>query len=104
VGAPSLRAGERAIFFLKRDRRNAWRPVGLLLGVYAIRTDAQTGALLVNPPLVAGVTADTGAVVRGDVRRTPMTTEAFGSLVRAVAASRPPATVVGARPGPGSGR
>jgi len=87
AGGPKLRVGERAVLFLKRDRQNLWRPVGLSLGIYPIRTDVATGDALINPPLVAGQTADEGTVVRGDERRKPMAPAEFASLVRLVMAA-----------------
>lgn len=88
VGAPTLRAGESALLFLKRDGRNAWRPVGLSMGVIPIHADAQTGAPVVTPPVVSGYTADVGRVVRGDARRKPMPASSFESLVRVVIAAQ----------------
>ena len=86
VSAPVLRVGQRALFFLKRDGRNAWRPVGLSMGVVPVHSDAVTGAAVVNAPAVLGQTADAGLLVRGDSRRSTMPVGSFESLVRLVMA------------------
>jgi hypothetical protein len=91
VGAPTLRPGDRAVFFLKRDRANStWQLVGLSMGIYRVQTASSGGVDVINPPPVLGQTADAGAVVRGDVRRRPMGVSEFESLVRVVMAG--PAT------------
>jgi len=89
VGSPSLAAGQHGVFFLKRDSNNAWRPVGLAMGIYAIRAAPISGVPVVEPPLVSGRTAAIGTVVRGDSRRRLMAVSEFESLVRAVSAVQP---------------
>jgi len=86
VGAPQFRAGQRAVFFLHRGADDFWRPVGLTMGVYALRVEARTGRAVVNPPLLAGTTAPLGRVLRGDIRRTVMPVQEFESIVRLVVA------------------
>jgi hypothetical protein len=93
-GAPTLREGDQAVFFLMRAADNGWHPIGLSMGVYRVRTDARTGVPIVNPPLVAGVTASSGPVVRGDARRQPYTVSEFESLVRLVMLTKTPSTPV----------
>jgi len=88
VGAPTLVAGEHAVFFLRRDRSGSWRPVGLSMGVYPVRADRQTGRGVVAPPAVAGWTASVGPVVRGDTRRQTVSVQEFESMVRLIAAGR----------------
>jgi len=95
VGAPTLRANERAVFFLVRDSDGAWRPVGLSSGIVAVGDLTPGGRAVVRPPVVAGRTASVGPVIRGDVRRGPMPIEEFESLVRLIVAGR----LAGARPG-----
>lgn len=97
VGAPVLRVGEQAVFFLKRDGRNAWRPVGLSMGVVQVRGDALTGAPVVTAPVVPGQTADAGPVRRGDARRSTMGVASFESLVRVVMAGQTAAASPSAR-------
>jgi hypothetical protein len=87
VGAPTFHVGERAVFFLKPGADNTLRPVGLTMGIYQIHADPQTGQAVVDPPLVAGRTASTGPVVRGDARRRPMPVQEFESLVRLLLAA-----------------
>ena len=81
VGAPVLKPGQQAVFFLKRDGRNNLRPVGLSMGIFQVRADEATGAAVVNPPISSGQTADVGPIVRGDARRKPMAVPSFESLV-----------------------
>ena len=97
VGAPVLRAGQQAVFFVKRDDRNTWRPVGLSMGVVPVRGDAVTGAPVVAPPVVLGQTTDAGPVVRGDARRKTMGVASFESLVRLVMAGQSAAVSRGTR-------
>lgn len=96
IGAPTLRPGQQALFFLKRGADNRLRPVGLGMGIFAIHAAPGTGQPVVNPPLVVGRTASAGAVLRGDPRRRSMTVQEFESLVRLVMAGRRPG-----RPGRG---
>lgn len=89
VGAPDLRVGEEAMFFLKRGADGAWRPVGLSMGVCAVHPDAVTGRPVINPPVLAGTTATVGQrVTRGDARRKPMSVQEFESMVQLVVAAR----------------
>ena len=83
-GAPTLRAGDQAVFFLKRAADNGWHPIGLSMGIYRVHPDPKTGLPVINPPLVAGETASAGRVVRGDTRRQPFAVSEFESLVRLV--------------------
>jgi hypothetical protein len=91
VGAPTLRPGQRAVFFLARDRDHAWRPVGLSAGVVSIRTEPLTGRLLVQPAVAAGYTTLIGPIQRGDPGRRSLAVDEFESLV-ALVASLPAAT------------
>lgn len=76
IGSPTFAVGDEAYFFLKRTAAGPLWPVGMSAGVYRV-----AGA--VNAPIVAGVTATAGAnVVRGDIRRKPMASGEFASLVR----------------------
>jgi hypothetical protein len=85
TGAPTLRVGEEAVFFLKRDRENAWRPIGLTQGIYRVQAEPVSGRPVVRPPVVAGRTAPlSGRTVRGDPRRTLLPVSEFESLVRLV--------------------
>jgi len=88
IGAPSFAAGQNAVFFLSRDGSGFWRPVGLSMGVYRVRADRTSGMPVVAPPAVAGWTASTGRVVRGDTRRQTVPVQEFESMVRLIAAGR----------------
>ena len=96
VGAPELRVGEQAVFFLRRGPDNLWRPVGLSMGVCAVHADSTTGRPVIDPPILAGRTATAGQrVTRGDPRRRPMSVQDFESLVQLVInerAARPAVT------------
>ena len=89
VGAPVVTVGQAGVFFLKRDASlNAWRPVGLGMGIYAVQAEPATGRPVVSPPLVTGQTAAAGVVVRGDRARRYMSEPEFESLVRVVMAGQ----------------
>jgi hypothetical protein len=88
VGAPVLRPGERALFFLWRGPDSLWRPVGLSMGVYAVHNDPRTGQPLVRPPIVPGRTTSIGPIVRGDPRRKLLPIQEFESLVQLIIAGR----------------
>ena len=98
-GAPSFAQGDLAVFFL--TARGARLPVttGLTQGIYRVQRDAASGEMLVVPPIAEG----TGRIVRGDLRRKPVSLAAFESSVRAalrLAQGRPErsrGTVAGAR-------
>ena len=82
TGAPVMRVGEHAVFFLKRGPGNALWPVGLAQGIYRISASASTVGM-VHAPVLPGVTTNAvGPVIRGDVRRKPLPVTEFESLVR----------------------
>jgi hypothetical protein len=87
VGAPTLRAGDRAVFMLKQDPQQFWRPVGLSSGIHRVRTDAASGRQLVTPPFIAARSA-AGPIVRGATSRQPMRVEDFEALVRTLSQDR----------------
>ena len=91
AGAPTLKTGDHAVFFLKRAADNGWHPTGLSMGIYRVNVDARTGVPTIKPPLVAGETAAEGRVVRGDTRRQPYSVGEFESLVRLVMLTKVPA-------------
>jgi hypothetical protein len=98
VGAPVMRVGEQAVFFLKRGPGNSLWPVGLGQGIYRMSVPAGGSAAggagagagaggstvaMVHAPVLAGVTTNAvGAVVRGDARRRSLPVTEFESLVR----------------------
>lgn len=83
-GAPVMRVGEHAVFFLKRGPGNSLWPVGLAEGIYRVGTGGAGGAVgMVHAPVLPGVTTNAvGPVVRGDVRRKSLPVTEFESLVR----------------------
>lgn len=84
VGAPVMRVGDQAVFFLKRGPANTLWPVGLAQGIYRV-AGVGGGGGLVHAPVLAGVTTNAvGAVVRGDSRRKALPVTEFESLVRLV--------------------
>lgn len=86
TGAPVMRVGDRAVFFLKRGPGNAFWPVGLSQGIYRV-TMSGGGSGAIAAPIVSGVTTNaSGPVVRGDARRKALPVAEFESLVRLVVA------------------
>ncbi len=86
IGAPTFAAGDDAYLFLKRAPDGLLWTVGMGAGVYKI--SSVSGPLVVNPPLVAGVTATAGAqVARGDSRRKPMGIGDFSGVVKLLMAA-----------------
>jgi len=85
TGAPVMRVGDRAVFFLKRGPGNAFWPVGLSQGIYRVTMSGSGG--MIAAPVVSGVTTNaSGPVVRGDARRKALPVAEFESLVRLVVA------------------
>lgn len=95
IGAPAFRVGQRAVLFLRQSNLDTtFRPIGLTMGVYPIHVDPATGRVVVEPPVLAGLTTNAnGAVVRGDRRRVPTTVPEFESFVRLAMATPPGAAV-----------
>ena len=85
TGAPVMRVGDRAVFFLKRGPGNAFWPVGLSQGIYRVTMSA-SGGTIAAPVLAAVTTNASGPVVRGDARRKALPVAEFESLVRLVVA------------------
>ena len=87
VGAPTFAVNDQAFLLLKRGPDNALRLVGLSQGLFRIQLPTGASQPVVAPPPVAPVTASTGQIVRGDVRRRAMSVSEFESLVRQVMAA-----------------
>ena len=82
-GAPMFAPGDLAVFFLTAHGPRLPVTTGLTQGIYRVRRDAASGAMLVVPPI-----ADTaGKIVRGDVNRKPVSLTAFEGTVRKIADS-----------------
>lgn len=90
-GAPVMRVGEQAVFFLKAGPGNTLWPVGLSQGIYRIALASPRSSIsLVHAPVLPGVTTGAaGAVVRGDSRRKALPVSEFESLVKLVLTRRP---------------
>jgi len=71
IGAPVITVGADAVWFLKRGSGDALWPVGLSMGVYRVKADAQSGLPIVDPPNVPGQTVQPGRLVRGDRPASP---------------------------------
>ena len=80
-GAPVFAPGDLVVVFL--TSRGARLPIttGFTQGVYRVLADARGGAPMVTPPIIE-TTSPAGRIVRGDVRRRPMTVTAFAEAVR----------------------
>jgi hypothetical protein len=79
-GAPAFATGDLAVFFLSAQGARLPVTTGLTQGVYRVQRDAASGALLVMPP----ISDSAGRVVRGDVRRKPVSLASFEGRVRAI--------------------
>jgi hypothetical protein len=80
-GAPTFVPGDLAVFFLSAQGARMPVTTGFTQGIYRVRRDAASGEMLVMPPVI-----ETGRIVRGDVRRKPVSLAAFEGTVRSVAA------------------
>jgi hypothetical protein len=79
-GAPVFAPGDAAVVFLTSRGPRLPVTTGFTQGVYRVQRDAQTGEMLVMPPVLD----PPGRIVRGDVRRKPASLQSFESSVRAV--------------------
>ena len=84
-GAPVFTAGDHAVFFLTAQGPRLPVTTGLTQGVYRVQRDGRSGEMLVFPPVIDA----RGRIVRGDVKRKPVTLASFDNSVRAIAAVRP---------------
>ena len=91
TGAPRLELNDIAVFFLKRGADGLWRPVGLAMGIFRVQAERSTGRPVIRPPVLTDRTASAGPVVRGDIRRSPLSLQEFDALVRvAMSPDAPP--------------
>ena len=79
-GAPTFAAGDLAVFFLTARGPRLPVTTGLTQGIYRVRRDAASGAMMVVPPPVETA----GRIVRGDVKRRPVPLDTFEGAVRTV--------------------
>jgi len=82
-GAPTFAAGDLAVFFLTAHGPRLPVTTGLTQGIYRVQRDSRTGEVLVMPPVLEPAAG--GRIVRGDVRRKPMSLSAFEGSVRTAA-------------------
>lgn len=79
-GAPSFATGDLAVFFLTSQGPRLPVTTGLTQGIYRVQRDSASGEMVVMPPVV-----ETGRIVRGDVRRKPVSLSVFEGSVRTIA-------------------
>jgi hypothetical protein len=79
-GAPTLRAGELVVLFLKARGPALLTPLGLGQGIFRVARDARTGALLVTPPPLKE--SQVGRIIRGAAERRALSVDAFFAAVR----------------------
>ena len=80
-GAPVFTTGDLAVFFLTARGPRLPVTTGLTQGVYRVQRDLRSGEMLVIPPVVDAA----GRIVRGEVKRKPMSLASFEGNVRAIA-------------------
>ena len=85
VGAPTLNAGDEAVFFLNTRGSALPTVFGLNQGIFRVSMDSATRRRIVTPPLMSRAGA-TETVVRGDPSRRPLPLETFGAQVQSVLA------------------
>jgi hypothetical protein len=79
-GAPVLKSGEVVVLFLKARGPAMLTTLGLGQGVFRVRRDPASGAMLVMPPTLKE--SATGRLIRGAAERRSLTVEAFAAVVR----------------------
>jgi hypothetical protein len=84
VGAPQCARGDEVVLFLKGSSPAVPMPFGLTQGIYRVHRDA-AGRATVRPSVSIG----SDRLVRGDPARVPVALDAFTSMVRTAAGSRP---------------
>lgn len=76
-GAPLFAPGDLAVFFLTARGPRLPVTTGLTQGIYRVQRESRSGEMQVLPPVI-----ETGRIVRGDVRRKPVSLAAFEASVR----------------------
>jgi hypothetical protein len=79
-GAPVLKSGEVVVLFLKARGPAMLTTLGLGQGVFRVRRDPASGAVLVMPPTLKE--SATGRLIRGAAERRSLTVDAFAAVVR----------------------
>lgn len=86
-GAPTFRAGDEVVVFLRGRAPSMPQPVGLSLGVYRVAHPGSGGAAMVVPSPVNAATTPT-TIRRGSSARQVRALADFGAAVRAVGEAR----------------
>jgi autotransporter translocation and assembly factor TamB len=86
VGAPTLRAGQQAVFFLSRGVDFGWRPIALSSGIARVEQDAASRRAVVRTPMLVSPSSGARRVARGNT--SPLAVDEFEALVRLVLTSR----------------
>jgi hypothetical protein len=81
-GAPSLSEGDLVVLFLKARGPALLTTVGLGQGIFRVRRDARTGAMLVTPPPLKQ--SAVGRIVRGAADRRALSVQSFAATVRSI--------------------
>ena len=79
-GAPTFTQGDLAVFFLTAHGPRLPVTTGLTQGIYRVQRDGSSGAMVVMPPVIDTV----GRIVRGDVRRKPVSLATFENSVQTI--------------------
>lgn len=82
--SPVFTPGDLAVFFLTAHGARLPVTTGFTQGIYRVQRDASSGSMLVAPPVLDAP----GVIVRGDVRRKPVSLAAFEGSVRTLAGAR----------------
>ena len=85
-GAPSLRAGDRAVLFIATHGPAIPTTLGLGQGVFRVLRDSRTGTTIVSPPPLKA--SDAGRILRGASGRRPLSLDEFDAAVRTLASAR----------------
>ena len=82
--AGRLAPGDLAVFFLTAQGPRLPVTTGFTQGIYRVQRDMSSGEMRVVPPVIDVA----GRVVRGDLRRKPVSLSAFEGTVRSVTGAR----------------
>jgi hypothetical protein len=85
-GAPTFAEGDLVVLFLKVDGPAIPVVTGTTQGVYRVITDPRSGGRMVVPPLLDAPGG--GAIVRGDLKRRPLSMDAFSAAVKVAQVAR----------------
>ncbi|MEP6782580.1 MAG: hypothetical protein ABI983_02860 [Acidobacteriota bacterium] len=82
--SPVFASGDLAVFFLTSHGARLPVTTGFTQGIYRVQRDANSGSMLMAPPLLDAP----GRIVRGDLKRKPVSLGTFEGSVRAIAGAR----------------